>query len=235
MATGSAAAAADAVAPGEPAPERTATADLELRVLVCQSDGGLRPSVAENLAAWRTTLVETSGLGRDDEVDVLQFPECAFSRYFYAGRADLAGYDAAEEAGKGAVFAFCAEMALRFGAYVIAGYIEDGGGGAGDEHVYHNSLYVVGRDGSLVLNHRKRDLFQPDNTWTQPAPGPYSTLEMRNSSGQAFTAGLILCQEIAGPPEDKVRGYFLVFVQLFEKYGTLIERHTALIEKVCLH
>eukprot|EP01052_Picozoa_sp_SAG31_P042272 SAG31_NODE_6664_length_1934_cov_1.401635_1_plen_367_part_10 len=32
---------------------------------------------------------------------------------------------------------------------------------------------------------------------------------------------------------DQVRGYFLVFVQLFEKYGTLIERYTALIEKVC--
>eukprot|EP01052_Picozoa_sp_SAG31_P021796 SAG31_NODE_1703_length_7495_cov_3.115062_2_plen_216_part_00 len=30
----------------------------------------------------------------------------------------------------------------------------------------------------------------------------------------------------------KVRGYFLVFVQLFEKNGTLIERHAALIEKV---
>eukprot|EP01052_Picozoa_sp_SAG31_P018730 SAG31_NODE_1339_length_8727_cov_6.433125_8_plen_351_part_00 len=33
------------------------------------------------------------------------------------------------------------------------------------------------------------------------------------------------------------RSYFLVFVQLFEKYGTLIERNTALIEKVspCRH
>eukprot|EP01052_Picozoa_sp_SAG31_P030807 SAG31_NODE_3196_length_4567_cov_4.393465_1_plen_142_part_00 len=30
----------------------------------------------------------------------------------------------------------------------------------------------------------------------------------------------------------QVRSYFLVFVQLFEKYGTLIERYTALIEKV---
>eukprot|EP01052_Picozoa_sp_SAG31_P029357 SAG31_NODE_2912_length_4920_cov_3.413192_1_plen_147_part_00 len=28
------------------------------------------------------------------------------------------------------------------------------------------------------------------------------------------------------------RGYFLVFVQLFEKYGTLVERNAALIEKV---
>eukprot|EP01052_Picozoa_sp_SAG31_P037572 SAG31_NODE_4873_length_2893_cov_8.076951_2_plen_123_part_00 len=33
--------------------------------------------------------------------------------------------------------------------------------------------------------------------------------------------------------QDVVRGcYFLVFVQLFEKYGTFIERNTALIEKV---
>eukprot|EP01052_Picozoa_sp_SAG31_P032651 SAG31_NODE_3601_length_4085_cov_1.880582_7_plen_119_part_00 len=30
----------------------------------------------------------------------------------------------------------------------------------------------------------------------------------------------------------QVRGYFLVFVQLLETYGTLIERYTALIEKV---
>ena len=45
--------------------------------------------MAENLVAWRTTLVDTSGLDRGDKVDVLLFPECAFSRYFYAGRADL--------------------------------------------------------------------------------------------------------------------------------------------------
>eukprot|EP01052_Picozoa_sp_SAG31_P018102 SAG31_NODE_1268_length_9068_cov_6.241164_3_plen_85_part_00 len=32
--------------------------------------------------------------------------------------------------------------------------------------------------------------------------------------------------------EWEVRGYFLVFVQLFEKHGSLIERYTALIEKV---
>eukprot|EP01052_Picozoa_sp_SAG31_P030087 SAG31_NODE_3057_length_4736_cov_28.760190_4_plen_220_part_00 len=32
--------------------------------------------------------------------------------------------------------------------------------------------------------------------------------------------------------ESGKRSYFLVFVQLFEKYGTLIERNTALIEKV---
>eukprot|EP01052_Picozoa_sp_SAG31_P034148 SAG31_NODE_3949_length_3725_cov_1.821566_3_plen_63_part_00 len=31
---------------------------------------------------------------------------------------------------------------------------------------------------------------------------------------------------------SKVRGYFLVFVQPSEKYGTLIERYTALIKKV---
>eukprot|EP01052_Picozoa_sp_SAG31_P032815 SAG31_NODE_3638_length_4034_cov_4.484371_2_plen_142_part_00 len=33
-------------------------------------------------------------------------------------------------------------------------------------------------------------------------------------------------------PEEGKGCYFLVFVQLFEKYGTFIERYTALIEKV---
>ena len=201
MATAAAASASVPLCAGEPEPEPEP--QFHLRILTCQTNGALRPSVGENLAFWRATLLETTGLGRADRVDVLHFPETAFSRYVYANRADLAGCGAAEEAGKGAVFEFCHDMALHFDAYVITGYIEQSGAGAGCEHLYHNSLYVVGRNGGLVSNHRKRDLFTPDCTWTQPAPGPYSTLVMYNSSGQAFTAGLILCQEIAGPLEDK--------------------------------
>eukprot|EP01052_Picozoa_sp_SAG31_P007780 SAG31_NODE_377_length_16533_cov_99.867957_3_plen_92_part_00 len=41
------------------------------------------------------------------------------------------------------------------------------------------------------------------------------------------------CMFIGGGRQNIGKGcYFLVFVQLFEKYGTLIERNTALIEKV---
>eukprot|EP00966_Prymnesium_polylepis_P209899 4861213-Prymnesium_polylepis.1 len=172
---------------------------VPLRVLTCQSNGSLRSSVDENVAHLRTSLVEVTGLSRSDKIDVVQFPETAFCRYFYRDRADLERYRGAEEAGKGAVFEFCREMALHFEAYVIAGYIEKVAADA--EDIYYVALYVVGRDGSLVLNHRKRDLFQADKTWAQPEALPYSTLQMRNVSGQAFTAGLILCQEMLGPHE----------------------------------
>eukprot|EP01052_Picozoa_sp_SAG31_P004793 SAG31_NODE_203_length_20490_cov_7.713256_6_plen_58_part_00 len=42
-----------------------------------------------------------------------------------------------------------------------------------------------------------------------------------------------LTKEFGFDSDDDCKGcYFLVFVQLLEKYGTLIERNTALIEKV---
>eukprot|EP01052_Picozoa_sp_SAG31_P051083 SAG31_NODE_11964_length_981_cov_2.537415_1_plen_171_part_00 len=53
------------------------------------------------------------------------------------------------------------------------------------------------------------------------ASGPSLTF----NDGSVRDDGLAACMR-------QVRGYFLVFVQLSEKHGTLIERYTALIEKV---
>ena len=67
---------------------------------------------------------------------------------------------------------------------------------------FYNSLYVVNRDGSLLLAHRKRDLFQPDYVWCQPATSAnYTTLTLTNREGQPFQAGLVLCQELLGPQD----------------------------------
>eukprot|EP01052_Picozoa_sp_SAG31_P051864 SAG31_NODE_12522_length_935_cov_1.325359_1_plen_265_part_01 len=100
-------------------------------------------------------------------------------------------------------------------------------------------------------------LLDPANHKEQPGSGPRSApdiLSLHNSfrgsdsdgSGKGYEqyfAGLdaytttspqsdSLTLKQLNAKRDKVRGYFLVFVQLFEKYGTLIERYTALIEKV---
>ena len=104
---------------------------LPLRILTCQTDGALSPSVPENVARWRSTLHSTE-LTKSDKIDVVHFPETAFCRYYYRDRSDLEAYGGAEEAGKGAVFAFGSEMAVFFEAYVIVGYAERvlfGGGG----------------------------------------------------------------------------------------------------------
>ena len=207
------------IATAQSAPPEEPTAALPLRILTCQTDGAIGVSVDENIARWRSTLAGTK-LSSSDAIDVIHFPEMAFCRYYYRDCADLEGWGAVEEAGKGAVFLFGREMALHFNAYVIVGYAEKVVTTAA---VYYNSLYVIGRSGNLAMNHRKRDLFQPDYTWAVPAmptpptgeseaavspgpsdperPLPYSTLEMCNTDGQSFTAGLILCQEILGPME----------------------------------
>ena len=64
------------------------------------------------------------------------------------------------------MFAFLRALALKFDCYVIAGFAERDT----DAACFYNSLYVVNRDGSLLLTHRKIDLFQPDCVWCQPQP-----------------------------------------------------------------
>eukprot|EP00413_Alexandrium_margalefii_P009358 CAMPEP_0204538148 /NCGR_PEP_ID=MMETSP0661-20131031/15779_1 /ASSEMBLY_ACC=CAM_ASM_000606 /TAXON_ID=109239 /ORGANISM="Alexandrium margalefi, Strain AMGDE01CS-322" /LENGTH=74 /DNA_ID=CAMNT_0051544729 /DNA_START=102 /DNA_END=323 /DNA_ORIENTATION=- len=50
-----------------------------LRILVCQTAAG-GGVVEENVARWEQIL---EAYGAEDEVDVIHFPETAFSRYFF--------------------------------------------------------------------------------------------------------------------------------------------------------
>jgi predicted amidohydrolase len=185
---------AEAAAPGD-ATALPPASILPLRVLTCQTDGTLGASVSANIARW-STLLEADEL-TTAEIDVVHFPETAFSRYIYSSTEDLTEYGGAEEAGAGPVFAFLRALALKFDCYVIAGFAERDT----DATCFYNSLYVVSRDGSLLLTHRKIDLFQPDCVWCQPASANYTTLTLTNREGQPFKAGLMLCQELVGPQD----------------------------------
>lgn len=173
---------------------------VPLRVLICQSNGALGDSIEENISRWRQKLLTPDSRGslsgKNDSLDVIHFPETAFQRYFYRDRSDLEAYGGLEESGQGPIFAFLKELALFFNAYVIAGYAEKTDSG----DTYHNSFYVLGRDGHLLLNHRKKDLFQPDLSWSVPASSSpkYATFPMANTKGHELLAGLILCQELLG-------------------------------------
>eukprot|EP01052_Picozoa_sp_SAG31_P023021 SAG31_NODE_1864_length_7036_cov_3.477584_7_plen_140_part_00 len=64
--------------------------------------------------------------------------------------------------------------------------------------------------------------------------GPHPTLASGINGSSGGTSGGPVSPQPHSPSDARVqvRGYFLVFVRLSEKYGTLIERYTALIEKV---
>lgn len=99
---------------------------LPLRVLTCQTDGALGPTVEDNISRWSSILEADESL-TSATIEVIHFPETAFCRYFYSSSEDLTDYGGAEEAGDGAVFAFFRTLALKFDAYVIAGFAEKDG------------------------------------------------------------------------------------------------------------
>ena len=91
---------AEAAAPGDAA-ALAPPSTLPLRVLTCQTDGTLEAAVSANIARW-SSLLEADEL-TTAEIDVVHFPETAFSRYVYSSTEDLTEYvyGGAEEAGAG--------------------------------------------------------------------------------------------------------------------------------------
>lgn len=203
------------------------SAPLPLRILVCQT-AALSGDVRENIARWGGIL---AAYCEEDEIDIVQFPETAFSRYFFRDAADAA--PSMELEGQGPVFHFVSQLAKRLRAYVVCGYMEkrstmkiaamDGDAELGGEGKVaqalglgselhgrvgggYNSLYVVSREGELLReSYHKRHLFQPDCAWCQPgAQDQRLTLQLwSRCKSRDFIVGLINCQEILGDMDDR--------------------------------
>eukprot|EP00928_Gymnodinium_smaydae_P040505 TRINITY_DN27461_c0_g1_i1.p1 TRINITY_DN27461_c0_g1~~TRINITY_DN27461_c0_g1_i1.p1 ORF type:complete len:367 (+),score=47.47 TRINITY_DN27461_c0_g1_i1:40-1140(+) len=179
-----------------------------MRILVCQT-AALSDDVSENVARWREKL---AAYDEADGIDLVQFPEVAFSRYYFSDLADA--LPSMEAEGKGPVFAFLSELAKRLRAYVVCGYmqkaqLDDDNASAAAGHSAqkgHNSLYLLTRDGDMLRpSYHKRHLFQPDKTWSEPGrqDQPLSFELWSKDQSQKYVAGLINCQEILGDMDDR--------------------------------
>ncbi len=67
-------------------------------------------------------------------------------------------------------------LAARFGAYLICGYPERVDRPTGPPRLY-NSARVIGPDGTLLYNYRKRLLFSADTTWAVDGDTPYPLID----------------------------------------------------------
>ncbi len=56
------------------------------------------------------------------------------------------------------------QLAKKLGSYVFAGYPEIVFEENGTEK-YYNSAYLIDREGNLLLNYRKKHLYETDKTW----------------------------------------------------------------------
>ena len=100
--------------------------------------------------------------------DLIVCPEMALTGYVFAD-AEAAGKVA--EAANGRTLELASKLARVAGAYFVIGYPE-----AVEERLY-NSALILGPDGALLCNYRKRLLYEADETWAWPGDTPYPWIE----------------------------------------------------------
>ena len=59
---------------------------LELNILICQTETTARTDVRPYLEQWDNVL---STFGKSDEIDIVQFPEMAFTEYVYKDKQEV--------------------------------------------------------------------------------------------------------------------------------------------------
>ncbi|EGR30676.1 carbon-nitrogen family protein, putative [Ichthyophthirius multifiliis] len=120
------------------------------------------------------------------------FPELAFTGYIFKNQEDIKPY--CEEQKQGQQYKFLSQLAKRLFSYVFAGYPEiqiqsD------NSQKYYNSAYLIDRDGNLIINYRKKHLFESDKTWAQEGQ-EFKCVELLNLENKTFKAGLGICMDI---------------------------------------
>ncbi len=106
-------------------------------------------------------------------------PEMATSGYLFSDAGAIV--DRCEPADGGS-FPTLSALAQRHGLYLVCGYPEiearpaDRSGGRAVPRLF-NSARVIGPDGSLLYNYRKRLLYESDTTWAHDGDTPYPILE----------------------------------------------------------
>ncbi|KAI0763655.1 carbon-nitrogen hydrolase [Trametes elegans] len=112
-------------------------------------------------------------------VDLVCLPEMIFSGYVFPDAAAITPY--LEEPRTGPTSRFCAELAARLRAYIVAGYPErlppqETGritlpGGQTVDAVGANAAALYGPEGQFVGEYRKTNLYDTDMTWAAPGSG----------------------------------------------------------------
>jgi len=162
--------------------------DLDLKVLVCQ----LNPRFKDIDYNIKRAEVSLSKYTDKNELDVVLFPEMAFTGYNFKSKEDIRPF--LEESTKGTTFEFCSSLAKKLKSYVIVGYPELYFDETNEEHMY-NSAYVIDREGNLILNYRKFYLYDTDKFWAKEGPS-FQTIKLKNNKGIEYKAAIAICMDI---------------------------------------
>ena len=109
----------------------------------------------------------------DAGAQIIVCPEMATSGYLFE---DARAIVSRCEPQQGGALPALSTLAARYGAYVICGYPELATGAGGAVRLY-NSARVIGPDGTLLCNYRKRLLYTADMTWAAEGDTPYPLID----------------------------------------------------------
>jgi protein N-terminal amidase len=97
------------------------------------------------------------------KLDIIVFPEMAFTGYNFAGPQEA--LPLAVAAGEGEEFQFASKIAVSLNSYVAFGYIERVS--EKGEVLLYNAAAIIDRTGKLILNYRKSHLYYNDTLWAR--------------------------------------------------------------------
>lgn len=120
----------------------------------------------ESLASLSQLIVAAGEHG----AQLIVCPEMALTGYLFP---DAPAADAVAEPKDGPSLASLGALATRFRATLVCGYPERGRGGR-----LYNSARVIGPDGQLLYNYRKRLLYDSDFTWALGGDTRYPMLAL---------------------------------------------------------
>jgi protein N-terminal amidase len=128
---------------------------------------------------------------KDDEIDVILFPEMALTGYIFDSKEDVEPY--LEEFDKGETFDFCSKLAKKFGSYVFCGFPEKEENDGSIK--YYNSCLIVNRQGIALKSYKKHFLYEMDKTWCE-AGEDFGFLEIETRKGNQVKLGIGICMDL---------------------------------------
>ncbi len=168
---------AEAFAPQAPS-ESTGTCFMKLAAIQFRPNTK-DPSRWEESAAALASLVDRAG---EQGAGLIVCPEMALTGYLFPTPA-MARL-VAEPAATGPTYRRFSPLGRKYRCYLVIGYPETTHQG----HLY-NSALVIGPDGALLANYRKRLLYESDTTWAMPGDTPYPSID---TPAGLLTAGICM-------------------------------------------
>jgi len=125
---------------------------------------------------------------KEDNIDLIIFPEMALTGYIFDDLNDIKPYLSFYN--KGIQYDFASNLAKKLECYVFLGYPEKT-----EDNKYYNSCMIIEPNGNSLPSYRKHFLYKDDKTWCIEGDN-FGYLEIQTKKGIKLKLGIGICMDI---------------------------------------